>query len=178
MNKTAKDILHERALTLSQSIEKKEAEKFKLLIFSLGQEWYGLKLDCVKEVLAVGRVTALPGAPSCIRGLMNLRGAIISVTEPKRLLGLGEIQTLGPGLGIVVEVEGMNTALLIDNIFGVVEVPVEAVEPPLLTLERTGEEYLLGEVETESKLVGILNPQAILGRSTSKAVELLNHKNL
>lgn len=177
MNKTAKDLLHERAITLGQPIEKKEAEKFKLLIFSLAQEWYGLKLNCVKEVLAVGRVTALPGAPSCIRGLMNLRGAIISVTEPKKLLGLGETQTLGPGLAIVVEVEGVNTALLIDNIFGVVEVPVEAVEPPLLTLERTGEEYLFGEVETESKLVGILNPQVILGRLASKETETLNHNH-
>lgn len=177
MEKTAKEILHERALVLSHPLEKKETEKFKLLVFSLGQEWYGLKLDCAKEVVTVKTITPLPCVASSVKGLMNLRGTIISVTDPKELLGLCESRESESELAIVVEVDGISSALLIESIFGVVDVPVEAVEAPLLTLERAGEEYLLGEIESENKLVGILDPQAILTCAASQTTEAPTRKN-
>ena len=163
MEKTAREILHERALALSQPLEKKEKEKLKLLVFSLGEEWYGLKLHCVKEVVSWKKITPLPCVPPSVKGLMNLKGTIISVTDPKVLLGLGELRQAEPEAAVVVEVKGISSAVLIEAILGVVEVPLEAVQAPLITLERTGGEYLLGEVESENKLVGILDPQAILG---------------
>lgn len=163
MEKSAKEILHERALALSEPLKKKEKEKLKLLVFSLGKEWYGLKLECVREVVAWKKITSLPCVPPSIKGLMNLRGTIVSVTDPKELLGLGETRQEESEAAVVVEVQGVSSAVLIEGIHGVVEVPVEAVQAPLISLERSGAEYLLGEVESENKLVGILNPQAILG---------------
>jgi purine-binding chemotaxis protein CheW len=57
------------------------------LVFALGGERYACALKGVREVVPFGRVTRLPGAPSYVCGLMNLRGTIVTVVDLGARLG-------------------------------------------------------------------------------------------
>ncbi len=62
--------------------------KTKYMIFRLGQKRYALPLSVVKEVIAITDITPLPHVPSFYKGLINLRGQIISVIDLRTKLTL------------------------------------------------------------------------------------------
>jgi chemotaxis-related protein WspB len=59
----------------------------KVLVFHIGRERYALPLARVEKVLPVARLTALPGAPSYVPGLLDLHGTAIPVIDLSRLSG-------------------------------------------------------------------------------------------
>jgi len=70
-------------------------------------EEYGLELLRVKEVIRLRQITWLPKAPSCVKGIINLRGAVIPIVDLRERFELpGQEQTAKTRV-IVVEVEGM-----------------------------------------------------------------------
>ncbi|MEY2838632.1 MAG: hypothetical protein RJB60_931, partial [Pseudomonadota bacterium] len=63
-------------------------EKRQLLRFALGDELYGIPIEAVREILQVGVMTLVPMMPSFVRGVMNLRGAVVPVLDLGLRLGL------------------------------------------------------------------------------------------
>lgn len=59
----------------------------KVLVFHIGRERYGLPLAAVERVLPVARLSALPGAPHFVPGLLDLHGEAIPVIDLSRLAG-------------------------------------------------------------------------------------------
>lgn len=60
------------------------------LRIALGQQSYAIRLDAVREILEVTQMTPLPLMPNFVRGVMNLRGAVVPVIDLRARLGLGE----------------------------------------------------------------------------------------
>ena len=58
-----------------------KAKAGKYLTFKLGEEIYGLEILKVQEIIGIMKVTAVPGTPPFIRGVINLRGKIIPVVD-------------------------------------------------------------------------------------------------
>ena len=71
------------------------------LRFALGNERYAVRIDAVREILEVVRMTPLPLMPAFVRGVMNLRGAVVPVVD------------LGARLGLEVTVVGRRTCVVI-----------------------------------------------------------------
>jgi purine-binding chemotaxis protein CheW len=59
-----------------------------LLIFTLDRSRYGIPLEDVVEIMRAVAVTPIPTAPSVVEGLMNVRGLIVPVFDPRRRFGL------------------------------------------------------------------------------------------
>ena len=55
--------------------------------FNLNQLWFGIPVERVQEVIASPAVTPVPLAPRAVAGLINLRGQIVTVIDPRRRLG-------------------------------------------------------------------------------------------
>lgn len=53
----------------------------KYLTFKLGKEEFGIQVLCVKEIMGVQDITAVPGTPAHLKGVLNLRGKIIPVVD-------------------------------------------------------------------------------------------------
>lgn len=158
----ATEILRERAMALSRPLDKKTVKREKMVIFSLEDEWYGLFASQVKAILRPERITVVPGAPTHIIGITNLRGEISSVTDPRRLLGLKETPLTEKSRLVVAETEEMTTALLVDSVTDIRDISLEEIEPPLVTLNKLQMEYLKGQVRVAGKLLAILNLEKLL----------------
>lgn len=74
------------------------------LCFALGQERYAVRIDAVREILEVVRMTPLPLMPRFVRGVMNLRGAVVPVVD------------LGARLGLAATTVGRRTCVVIVDI--------------------------------------------------------------
>ena len=66
------------------------AREGKYLTFSLAGEEYGIGIRKVKEIIGMMAVTRIPQAPSCVKGVINLRGKVIPVVDLRLKFGLEE----------------------------------------------------------------------------------------
>ena len=91
------------------------------VVFEVADQKYGLPVDGVLEIDRCGKVTPLPRTPNWLRGVTNLRGDIMSVTDFRELLGQNDQRRSLAEKIIVVHSEGHNsrTALVVDRVHGI-----------------------------------------------------------
>jgi purine-binding chemotaxis protein CheW len=123
------------------------------VLLRVGGEAYALPVENVREVAELGAVTALPGAPATVLGVVNVRGKILPVYELAAVLGIerghGERQVL-----LVAEHAGRDAGLAVDG--------VEGVEPLPEATEETDSPLLRGAVLEGDQLIGLLDAAALL----------------
>lgn len=160
---SALEIVQARAESLAQIADSGMAQDIvSLLLFRLGDEWYAVAIGSVREILQEYEVTSIPCLPSYVLGVINIRGEIVSVTDVARQMGLGGASEEGERVAIVVSDEGVTTALVVDAIGDIVEVPRESIEPPLPTLGKGQAECVGGCVYVDGELIGVLNVSQVL----------------
>jgi purine-binding chemotaxis protein CheW len=98
----------------------------------------------VREVHPVPRVTPLPGVPSFVRGIINVRGRIVSLLDLKSMFGILDGGATQAGNVIILHSSGMEFGLLVDEILGLTAIPVSSLQPSLPTLTNVRAEFLLG----------------------------------
>ena len=142
----------------------KEAPKeqmLQLVVFRLAHEWYGVEITKVKEVIKVGHVTYLPSSPEHIMGIVNLRGNILSVTDLKTIFNLPHEEPTEKTRIIAIESGVLETGLLVDEVVNSIEVPVNKIEPELLTLPIEGGKYVEGQCQVDNKLIALINVEKV-----------------
>lgn len=137
-------ILHERALALQPEAAQAQRHGMDVIEFGLADERYAVESSHVREVHPLENLTALPCTPAFVRGIVNLRGEIISVIDLRSFLDLA--QTGLPDLNkiIVLESASMVFGILADAIFGVRRIALAEIRPALPALTGIRERYLKG----------------------------------
>lgn len=139
-------ILKSRAQILA--VEKNDAaeqkEFIEIIEFSLAYEKYGIETAFCREVYPLKDFTILPGVPSYVLGIINLRGQIISVIDLKKFFnlpekGLGELNKV-----IVLRNEQMEFGILADVILGTRSVSIDELQSSPISTTGIGSEYLKG----------------------------------
>jgi purine-binding chemotaxis protein CheW len=158
-------ILERRASSLALvPVEDHVADQLSLLLFRLGGEWYAVRLEAVREIFQEYDVTTIPCVPGFIMGVVNVRGEILSVTDPARIMGIGQV-TAPDGVvapAIVVEDDGVATALVVEEVGDITEVSFDALEPPVSIIDRSQAEFIEGSVFVNGSMVGLINVERIL----------------
>ncbi|HAE39987.1 MAG TPA: chemotaxis protein CheW [Candidatus Riflebacteria bacterium] len=159
------EILHARAQALAKEPEKAvpASELLEIIVFSLGGENYGIESVFVREVYPLRDFTPLPGVPSFVLGIINVRGQILSIVNLKIFFGLPE-----KGLGqlnkmIILRNEYMEFGILADEIIGTKVILQKAIQTSVPTITGIGATYLKGV--TSEHLI-ILDGKRILADKT------------
>ncbi|MEY4763645.1 MAG: hypothetical protein RI907_318 [Pseudomonadota bacterium] len=141
-----------------------------VLCLAVGQETYGIGIDMVREILEVGRLTPLPLTPSFVRGVMNLRGAVVPVIDIRARFGEPPAEMGRRSAIVIVETchhdqEGtLVVGTLVDGVSEVLDVPFQDIEPvpPLGT--RIPREFIQGMAKVKGALLSILDMDRVLDR--------------
>lgn len=162
-----REILRRRAESLAQTEEETAAISLVgLLLFRLGEEWYAVHINGVREIYNEYSVTRIPRVPDFIVGVINVRGEIVSVTDIATLMRVPsrtEIDLSGPlPSAIIVSSSECVSAIIVDEIGDIVDVPDTSIEPPLSTLDKAQSEYIAGSVYVDNRLIGIVNLEKAL----------------
>lgn len=137
-------ILHARAQALAAVAKAAPGESCEVLEFVLAGECYAIESAWVREVVPLRELTALPGVPSFVLGIVHLRGEIVSVLDLKKFFELPDSGLSDLNKAIVLADGTMQFAILADLIAGVRRLPLADVQPPLATLTDIRSQYLLG----------------------------------
>jgi purine-binding chemotaxis protein CheW len=137
------------------------AEQRQLVTFQLGAELYGVDIMDVKEIVRVQAIRTIPNAPSYVEGIFNLRSEIIPIINlHKRFhlkkLAAAEDEELLSGF-IIIDIDGMKLAVIIDRVSRVVTIELSDVQPPPQMIAGIGTEYIQGVVRQKTGYLIILN---------------------
>jgi purine-binding chemotaxis protein CheW len=134
------------------------AEQFQAVVCALGDEEYALPVSEVQEIIRYVTPRSLPGVDPGVRGVINLRGKIVSVCDLSRRLGLssaGQESKI-----VVVEGAGEMAGLIVDEVSEVVTLSTDQIEPPL----SSGDGAISGVAKVGDRLLVVLDLEALFGR--------------
>lgn len=139
-------VLKDRARELAKTSETEETgvRLVELVEFRLGREHYAFASSEVREVFPLTEITTLPSLPPFVLGVANVRGRILSVIDIRRLLDFGDTGLTNLNRAIILHGNGMELAVLADDIVGVYASDAEKWQRSLPTLSGRREEYLMG----------------------------------
>jgi len=130
--------------------------------FYIDDQFFGIEVLNVQEVLRYLEMTPVPMAPEVIKGLINLRGQIVTALDMRRRLGLQARQNGELPMNMIVRSEDGPVSLLVDEIGDVLEVPMDSYEPAPGNMPWEQRETIEGVYKLDGRLLLVLNTERVL----------------
>jgi purine-binding chemotaxis protein CheW len=134
-----------------------------LATFTLAGARYGIDVLRVQEALRGQARTRVPLAAPTVAGLINLRGQVVLTIDLRARLGMEPLAADLVPMMIVVEVDGEQISLLVDDLGDVIDIEEQQLAPPPDTLSTSSREVILGVYALEHSLLLALD----IDRATS-----------
>ncbi|MDY3555989.1 chemotaxis protein CheW [Gemmata sp. JC717] len=138
------------------------------LTFRLRDEEYGVDLLRVQEIKGYSKVTALPNTPPEVRGVLNLRGAVIPIVDLRARFGLALTEYTPFTVIIVVTVADRSVGLLVDAVSDVLNVGANETVPPPDLGTHADTALLTGIARDGQRLVSLINIDRLVGITTAE----------
>jgi len=157
-------------ITAEPTIEEKDTSQF--VVFTLGNEEYGVGILDVREIVKTGTITMIPNAPDFLKGIVNLRSKIVGVIDLEKRFLLKREDEEYTGKHIVIAEIGDGTfGLLVDEVTDVLRLPKEDIKlPPEMITKKIGVDYVNGIGTLGDKLIILLDLARVL--SEKELIEL------
>lgn len=135
--------------------QEEDTQKGKFLTFLLGNEFYGIEIKFVTEIIGIQVITGIPELPNYLKGIINLRGKIIPVMDVRLRFKKPFKEYNDRTCVIVIEIRGVSIGLIVDSVSEVLAIPDEDIVPPPDLSSGGGNKYIkgIGKVANEVKLL-------------------------
>lgn len=155
------------AQTLPTKVGNQELEEQQqYLTFMLSGETYAISILRIKEIIQYGSLTEVPRMPDFIRGVINLRGAVVPVIDLSARFGKPPTPVGRRNCIIIIEValgaETQNVGVMVDAVNAVLEIPDSEIEPAPTFGANIRADFIAGMGKINGKFVIILNIQQVL----------------
>jgi purine-binding chemotaxis protein CheW len=140
-----------------------EAEE-QFVIFRLADEEYGAPIAAVQEIVRVPEtLTCVPKAPYFIKGVVNLRGAVLPVVDQRSRFALPEIERTDRQRIMVFTIRGVRTGFIIDSVSEVLKIPCKAIGPaPVLSAEQLRLISRVANLEAQKRIILLIAVDQLL----------------
>nr|WP_051360403.1 chemotaxis protein CheW [Candidatus Symbiobacter mobilis] len=143
-------------------------EEKQYLTFMLGGEMFSLSILCIKEIIWYSNLTEVPMMPSCIRGVINLRGAVVPVMDLSTRFAKPSTPVTKSTCIVIIELETgsegehQNMGVVVDSVQAVLEIPTSEIEPPPTFGAKIRSDFIEGIAKVNGKFVILLNVARVL----------------
>jgi purine-binding chemotaxis protein CheW len=158
----------EKAMGALMKVDKpKEAvEAQQYLTFALGSEMFAVGTLSVKEIIEYGHLTAVPMVPDFIRGVINLRGAVVPVIDLGARFGQTNKKITRRTCIVIVEVPGedgtQDIGVIVDSVSEVLEIAASEIEPAPAFGARIRSDFIAGMGKVNGRFVILLDVGRVL----------------
>jgi purine-binding chemotaxis protein CheW len=135
------------------------AQSEQFCTFFIEGHFFGVPVRQVQEVIRYQEMTRVPLVPQVVRGLINLRGQIVTAIDLRRRLGMGERPVDQLPMNVVVRTDDGALSLLVDEIGDVIEVEEKTFEAPPETLKGVKREMIHGVHKLPGRLLLVLDTE-------------------
>jgi purine-binding chemotaxis protein CheW len=148
------------------AVQKEEAQ---YLTFLLGSEMFAIDILGIKEIIEYGSMTSVPMMPEFIRGVINLRGAVVPVVDLSARFGRMASEVTRRSCIVIIEAdnegEKQDIGVVVDSVSEVLEIPADQIEPAPSFGAKIRPDFISGMGKVKDKFVIILNADKVLSVS-------------
>lgn len=131
-----------------------------VVAFDIGAQRYGVNIQAVREIRAWSGAARVPGAHEFVRGVMNLRGAVIPVVDMRARFGQGATEATPSHVVIVVAVAEKWSGLLVDRVSDIVSLLRAEIQSPPDSLGAK-DAMIEGLVALDGEMLALLSLDAL-----------------
>jgi purine-binding chemotaxis protein CheW len=138
------------------------------LTFMLGGEMFSLSILAIKEIIWYANLTDVPMMPSCIRGVINLRGAVVPVMDLSARFGKPPTPVTKSTCIVIIELapdeegEHPHMGVVVDSVQAVLEIPASEIEPAPSFGAKIRPDFIEGIAKVNGKFVIVLNVDNVM----------------
>lgn len=169
----------EKKKNIKAIVQKKEAP-IQLIVFKLGKEEFGIRIQQIKEVTLTPTIAKVPKAPNFIVGVANIRGDIIAIMDLEKRMGINKKSQIAlrekpPKYTLVIENEEYTIGLMVQ------EVPVSLTitssmldkAPDIISETQINKAFLEGIAKVDNRLIVVLNIAKVLSFDEVRKLEAI-----
>lgn len=120
----------EKLENVTLALENSQDDQAKWLTFWLREQLFGISIANVEQIVSMQTITEVPEYPAFAKGIISLRGAIISVIDLRVRLGKPETEYSDHTCIIINRVGDEQIGFIVDGVDAVIDIPAECVSPP------------------------------------------------
>jgi purine-binding chemotaxis protein CheW len=147
------------------------ADEHQYCTFFLDGHYFGIDVLKVQEIIRFQQMTRVPLAPPVVRGLINLRGQIVTGIDLRRRLEMKDRPADQLPVNVVVKTDDGAVSLLVDEIGDVVEVAEKQFEQPPETLRGNARELVRGAYKLPGRLLLILDTDRAVEMNSGRGID-------
>ncbi len=129
---------------------------YQYITFTVNKEEYGIDIMSVLEIKGWTETTRLPNQPEYLRGVLNLRGAIVPIIDLRHRFGGGQTDASSINVVIIVSIEGRYVGILVDAVSDILTVSQNDIQEVPNVDGASKENFLSGLVTLNDRMVAIL----------------------
>lgn len=134
--------------------------------FTIGDEEYGVDIMAIREIKGWTATTELPDTPSFIRGVINLRGAIVPILDLRARFRGQRTEARDRHVIIVVTMGSRIAGILVDAVADIITVQTDAIQPVPQLDGTAAAGFLAGLVTEQDRMVALLDLDRIFDIDT------------
>jgi len=136
------------------------------LTFSVDKELYGVDLLKIREIKGWTETTRLPNSPEFMKGVINLRGAVIPIFDLKGRFNIGETIPTEKNVVIIIAVGDRLMGILVDAVSDIIEVESGEIKQAPQMETRLDDKFVSGLISIENKMVVVLDVDSLFDTSS------------
>ena len=133
-----------------------------LISFRIGSQEFCVDIMTVREIRGWTAATALPQAPDYVRGVVNLRGAVLPIVDLSSRLGFARAEPTARHVIIVTQIQSQLVGLLVDAVSDILTVTDDMIQPTPDVASEMVKNFVRGIMAIDGRMVSLLALDRIL----------------
>lgn len=154
------------ALLTRETDLRQSQEEAQYLTFMLSGEMFAIGILGIKEILEYGQLTSVPMMPAFVRGVINLRGAVVPVIDLSARFGRHNAEVTRRSCIVIIEADSdgntQDIGLMVDSVSAVLEIARSEIEPPPAFGAKIRADFISGMAKVNGAFVIVLNVDQVL----------------
>jgi len=133
-----------------------------LITFRIGAQEFCVDIMSVREIRGWTKTTALPRSPAFVRGVVNLRGAVLPIVDLSQRLGFAKTDPTERSVIIVAQISGQLVGLLVDAVSDIITVAVADIQPTPDVASELVKTFVQGILAIEGRMISLISLENVL----------------
>jgi purine-binding chemotaxis protein CheW len=149
-------------MTISLPASERKDTSTKLVAFLVGHQEFSIDIKSVREVRGWTQATPIPHAPAFVRGVINLRGAVLPIVDLNMRFGLSRNEKSTRQVIIVTQIGEQIAGLLVDAVSDIISVDVSSIQPTPDVASFAAKAFVRGVLGVDNRLISVIATEHIL----------------
>ena len=152
-----------------EAVTAPSAHELELIAFRIGEQEFCVDIMAVREIRGWVQATPLPRSPPFVRGVINLRGAVLPILDLAARLGLPAPEPTARHVIIVTQVGTQIVGLLVDAVSDIITVREDTVQPPPELVSGRVRTFVQGLLAIDTRMVSLISLQHVMPPAEAEA---------